>query len=99
MSKFTLEMIDDYADKLLIGLTEDEKKMIQEEFDTIDSNMDLINKIDGIKDVEELSFPYEMEIDELRSDEDVIDSIEIDELLSNCDRTDGREIEVPKVVA
>lgn len=99
MSKFTLEMIDDYADKLLIGLSEDEKKMIQEEFDTIDSNMDLINKIDGIKDVEELSFPYEMEIDELRSDEDVIDSIEIDELLSNCDRTDGREIEVPKVVA
>ena len=98
MSKFTLEMIDDYANKLLIGLTEEEKKMIQEEFDSIDANMELINNIKGISEVDELSFPYEMETDILREDTDVIDSIDIDTLLSNCDRTDGREIEVPKVV-
>lgn len=99
MSKFTLKMIDDYASKLLIGLTEEEKKMIQEEFDSIDSNIDLINNIEGISDVEELSFPYDMEVTELRNDEEVIDTIDIDTLLSNCDRTEGREIEVPKVVA
>ena len=42
MSNFTKEMIDDYADKLLIGLTEEERTNIQEEFDEIEKNMDLI---------------------------------------------------------
>ena len=28
MSKFTREMIDDYANKLLIGLTEEENKVV-----------------------------------------------------------------------
>ena len=50
MSNFTKEMIDDYADKLLIGLTEEERTNIQEEFDEIEKNMDLINKIPNIKD-------------------------------------------------
>lgn len=36
MSNFTKEMIDDYADKLLIGLTEEERTNIQEEFDEIE---------------------------------------------------------------
>jgi len=33
--KFTKEMVDDYADKLLIGLTEEENKMVLEEFDIV----------------------------------------------------------------
>ena len=99
MNKFTEEMIDNYADKLLIGLTSEEKKMIQEEFSLIDQNVDLINNIPNIKDVIPQSFPFEMEVSELRSDDDVVEEIPIDTLLSNCDRVEGREIEVPKVVA
>ena len=98
MSNFTKEMIDNYADKLLIGLTEEERTMIQEEFDDIEKNMELINKIDGIKDVEPLSYPYEMEIDDLRSDDETDETIEIDTLLRNAGQIDGREVEVPKVV-
>ena len=40
MGKFTKEMVDDYADKLLIGLTEEENKMVLDEFDAIDANID-----------------------------------------------------------
>ena len=98
MSNFTKEMIDNYADKLLIGLTEEERTMIQEEFDDIEKNMELINKIDGIKDVEPLSYPYEMEIDDLRSDDETDETIEIDTLLRNAGQIDGREVEVQKVV-
>ena len=98
MSDFTEEMIDDYADKLLIGLTDEERKMIKSEFSQIDKNMNLINQIPNIKDVEPLSYPFEMTIDELRSDDDVCEEIDIDTLLQNCDRVEGREIEVPKVV-
>lgn len=99
MNNITEEMIDSYADKLLIGLTDEERKMILEEFSDIEKNMDLINEIPNIKDVEPLSYPFEMYIDELRDDELHAEEINIDVLLRNCDRREGREVEVPKVVA
>ena len=98
MSNFTKEKIDKYAGDLLIGLTNEERDMIQEEFDTIEKNMDLINKIPNIKDIEPLSYPFETYLDDLRSDDEVGELIDIDELLSNCDVVEGREVEVPKVV-
>ena len=97
MSKFTKEMVNDYADKLLIGLSEEETGLVLAEFETIDANLDLVNQIDGISEVEPMThclddFEYVLR-------EDVIDaSIPIKELLKNSDRTDGDEIEVPKVV-
>lgn len=98
MSNFTKEKIDYYANKLLIGLTEEERTMIMEEFDDIEKNMELINKIDGIKDVEPQSYPFDMTIDDLRSDDEVDPEIDIKELLRNAGSVDGREVEVPKVV-
>lgn len=99
MNNITEEMIDGYADKLLIGLTDEERKMIQEEFGDIEKNIDLINEIPNIKSIEPLSYPFEMYIDELRDDEIHAEEINIDVLLRNCDRREGREVEVPKVVA
>ena len=98
MSNFSKEKIDKYANDLLIGLTDEERDMIQSEFDTIEKNMDLINEIPNIKNVEPLSYPFEMIIDELRDDSVEGEKIDIEDLLSNCERTDGREVEVPKVV-
>ena len=98
MSNFTKEKIDKYASDLLIGLTDEERNMIQSEFDEIEKNMDLINEIPDIKDVEPLSYPFEMYVSDLRSDDEVGEEIDIKDLLSNCDRVDGREVEVPKVV-
>ncbi len=98
MSNFTKEKIDKYANDLLIGLTDDERDMIQKEFDTIEKNMDLINKIPNIKDIEPLSYPFEMYVDDLREDSQEGEIIDIEDLLSNCDDVEGREVEVPKVV-
>ena len=39
MGKFTKEMVNDYADKLLIGLTEEEQDMVLKEFDIIDKKL------------------------------------------------------------
>ena len=61
MSKFTKELIKDYADKLLIGLTEEETETILDEFEVIEANMDLINEIDGIKDVPVQDYPFIIE--------------------------------------
>ncbi len=95
--KFTKEMVDDYADKLLIGLTDEENKMVLEEFDVIDRNIDIINAIDGIENIEPMSWCLDRTIDFLR--EDIIEeSVPIEELLQNCDERTDREVEVPKVV-
>ncbi len=98
MASFTKSQIEKYASDLLIGLSEDEVKMIQEEFDLIEENMNLINKIPNIKDIEPQSFPFEMEVSDLRNDEIEGEEIEINTLLRNCDQVEGREVEVPKVV-
>ena len=97
MGRFTKEMINDYADKLLIGLTEEENKMVLEEFDEIDHNIDLINQIENIKEVVPMSHCLDDFTYELREDV-ASDSISIEDALSNCDVTDDREVELPKVV-
>ena len=97
MSKFTKEMVIDYADKLLIGLTEEESDMVLSEFETIDKNIDIINTIPDIEQIEPMSFClHDFDVD-LREDE-IEESIKIEELLQNCDEVSDREIEVTKVV-
>ena len=97
MSKFTKEMVDDYADKLLIGLTPEENKMVLDEFEIIDETINTINEIKDIEKVEPMTHTLDDFIYELRDDV-VEESVPIDELLQNCDSYEAREIEVPKVV-
>lgn len=97
MNKFTKEMVDDYADKLLIGLTEEENQMVLDEFEIIDENIDLINEIENIKEVEPMTHTLDDFVYELR--EDVVEeSVDIDDLLANCDDATYSEVKVPKVV-
>ena len=97
MSKFTEEMLNDYADKLMIGLTKEENKNTLDEFEIIDQNIDLINKIPNIEKVEPMTHCLDDFEFELREDK-VEDSIAIDDLLANCDDATDREVSVPKVV-
>ena len=97
MSKFTSEMVDDYADKLLIGLTKEENKMVLDEFEIIDSNIDIINEIPNIEKVEPMTHCLDNFENELREDVKE-ESVPIEELLQNCDLYTDREVEVPKVV-
>ena len=95
--KFTKETVDDYADKLLIGLTPEENKMVLDEFDIIDEQINIINDIPGIEKVEPMTHALDDFEFELR--EDVAEeSIPIEELLQNCKDSTGREVQVPKVV-
>jgi aspartyl/glutamyl-tRNA(Asn/Gln) amidotransferase C subunit len=97
MSKFTKELVDDLADKLLIGLSPEENEMVLSEFDEIDANIDLINEIDGISEVEPMTHCLDDFVYELREDI-AVDSVPIEDLLANSDDTEDREIVVPKVV-
>lgn len=97
MSKFTKELVDDYAEKLLIGLTDEENVLVLKEFDIIEENMEKIANIPGIKDVTPMTHALDDFVFELRDDVKE-ESVPIDDILKNCDCYEDREIEVPKVV-
>ena len=97
MSKFTKEMVDSYADKLLIGLTSEENELVLKEFDIIDANMQIIADMPNISEVTPMTHALDDFEFVLRSDE-VEESIPIEDLLKNCDSYEDREIKVPKVV-
>jgi len=94
---FTKEKIYEYADKLLIGLSEEENEMVLKEFDAIDESIDLINKIEGINEVEPMTHCLD-DFEYALRDDIVEESPSIEELLQNSDETTEREIVVPKVV-
>lgn len=97
MSKFTSEMVDDYADKLLIGLTKEENKMVLDEFEAIDKNLDMVNLIPNIGEVTPMTHTLDDFTYELKEDV-IVPSVPIEDLLRNSDDTEGNEIVVPKVV-
>lgn len=95
--KFTEEMVDDLANKLYIGLSKEENKMVLDEFNEIDAGISRLMEIDGLDSVEPMTHCLDDFIFELR--EDIADdSVDIDDLLSNCDDFIDTEIKVPKVV-
>ena len=57
MSKYTKEMVDKYAEKLLIGLTPEENKMVLDEFEVIEKNCEIVNSIPNIQ--QEVNAPIE----------------------------------------
>ena len=97
MSKFTKELVNNYADKLLIGLTSEENEMVLKEFDVIEANMEIIANIPGIEKVEPMTHALDDFSYELRSDV-AEESIPIEEALKNCGSCEDREVSVPKVV-
>ena len=95
--KFTEELVDSLADKLLIGLNAEENAMVLKEFSVVDANMEIIANIPGIEKVEPMTHALDDFTYELREDEPE-ESVPIDELLQNSGDEDGAEIVVPKVV-
>lgn len=97
MSNFTKETINDLANKLLIGLTEEENELVLSEFDIIDKTCDIVNSIPNIKEVEVMTHTLDNFVVELRSDE-AEESVDINDLLRNAGEVSTREVEIPKVV-
>ena len=94
---FNEQTIDKLADLLMIGLTPEENKMVLDEFEIIDKNINKINKIEGIEKA--ACMTHALDDFECKLREDVaVESPSIEDLLSNCDFKDDREVEVPKVV-
>ena len=91
------EKLRDYAKKLMFDMEEEEYKTLQEEFDVILKQMDLIGKIPNISEVEPMTFPFKNDDARLREDE-VGDYLTVGEVLSNVKHQIDDQVKVPKVV-
>lgn len=97
MSKFTKELVNEYADKLLIGLSEEENKLVLEEFDIIEKSMDNIANFKGISEVEPMHYALDDFSYDLKNDIPNSNYLP-EELLSNCSEVEDYLVSVVKVV-
>lgn len=86
-----------YARLLMFEMDEEEYSTLQEEFDVILKQMDLIGQIDGIEKVSPMTFPFKNTDVTLREDE-VGDYLTVGEVLENSKHVVDDQVKVPRVV-
>ena len=94
MDKETLVML---ANKLMFTMEDSEYDTLLDEFDTMIKQMDLIGKIDGIENVEPMTYPFPLDDVVLREDE-VVDELPIEDILQNSGSNLYNQVKLPKVV-
>jgi aspartyl/glutamyl-tRNA(Asn/Gln) amidotransferase C subunit len=93
------EKLKKYANKLMFDMEDSEYDTLQEEFDTILKQMDLIGQIENISNVEPLFFPFKNTDATLREDEEIEnETLTVDEVLANAKHVVKDQVKVPKVV-
>ncbi len=93
----TKEKLKEYAGKLMFDMKEEEYDTLVQEFDVILKQMDLIGEIEGIEQVEPMTFPYEIEHAHFRKDE-IKDTLETEDALKNASEVERNQVRVPRVV-
>lgn len=91
------DMLKTYANKLMFDMNDNEYETLQKEFETILKQMDLLGEIEGIKDIEPMTFPFMLDEVSLRTDEKAL-NIDVNDALKNCHDRKGDEVRVPRVV-
>ena len=91
------EVLKDAAIRLMFDMSDEQYETLEKEFEIIIKQMNLIGEIDGVDEVEPMTFPFNVTTDYLR--EDVAETpLTKEEVLANAkDVLDG-QIKLPKVV-
>lgn len=92
------EKLKDYAHKLMFDMDEEEYKTLQEEFNVILKQMDIINEIPNIKDVNPMTFPFRLDNERTLREDEIGDYLTTGEVLDNCKHQVNDQVKVPKVV-
>ena len=95
----TKEKLEELARKLMFEMKEDEYKTLLSEFDVILKQMDLIDKISDIDSVTPMTYPFDLELDDIYLREDIpSNEICFDDMKVNVKDYDSGMVKVPKVV-
>lgn len=91
------EKLQMYAEKLFFRMNDEEYTTLQQEFNIILKQMDIISKIEGINEITPMTFPFEKEDTFFR--EDVItDTLTVEDVIKNAKEISYEQVKVPKVV-
>ncbi|MDD3048947.1 MAG: Asp-tRNA(Asn)/Glu-tRNA(Gln) amidotransferase subunit GatC [Bacilli bacterium] len=91
------EKLKDYAAKLMFDMKEEEYETLQNEFEVILKQMDLIDKIKDIDKIKPMTFPFVNYEASLREDV-VTESLSTEDILINAKLVSNDQVKVPKVV-
>ena len=97
MKKVSLEVLKEATNKLMFDMSDEQYQNLLGEFDIILSQMELISEIEGVDDVEPMTFPYEVFTDYLREDVASSPLNKHDALKNAKDVVDG-QISIPRVI-
>lgn len=97
MKKISLDVLKDAANRLMFDMSEQEYQTLLNEFDSLVHQMAKLAKIDGLENVEPMTFPFECSTDYLREDEAETPLSPEDALANAGNKTNG-QIKLPKVV-
>ena len=95
----TRDVLDKLAKKLMFKMNEEEYQTLENEFDIILEQMEFIDKIDGIENVNPMTFPFDFELDDSDLREDIYNNeIDFNDMVINVKDYDDNRVKVPKVV-
>ncbi len=97
MVKYDLKLLKECANNLMFDMSDEQYDVLLSEFDVITQQMSLLGEIEGLENVEPMTFPYEIYTDFLREDEP-LESISKEDALRNAKDVVEGQIKLPKVV-
>ena len=97
MKEYSINVLKDAANRLLLDMSEEEYKTLLSEFDIVTKQMKAIGDNKDLDQIEPMVFQFEVYTTELR--EDVAEEpLSREEALRNSHRKVGGQIKLPKVV-
>ena len=97
MTKYDIELLKKCANNLMFDMSNEQYEVLLKEFDIITKQMNVLGEIEGINDVEPMTFPFDVSTTFLREDIEG-ECLSKEEVLKNAkDVVDG-QIKLPKVV-
>ena len=93
----TKEKLKDYAGKLMFDMDDAGYDRTLEEFEIVEKHMALISEIEGIEEIEPMTFPYVIYHATLREDE-AKECLTNEEVLANSKDVKANQVKIPKVV-
>ena len=97
MKQINEEVLKDASHRLLFDISDEEMKLLLNEFDILVKQFELLKDIENVNEVKPMTFPYEIFNDYLR--EDVYNNeITFDDMKINVKDYEDNRVKVPKVV-
>ena len=97
MEKISVEKLHELALRLKFRMSEEEYVTLQDEFDVLLKQMELLGDIENIDDVKPMVFPFEATTLGMREDE-VKDQLDKEDVLKNAAEVQNDMVKVQKVV-